>query len=212
MGRRGPRPDPDQAVKGYPGKRRSKADREAEKALELAKLLAPLTGPAAELPAMLRDAKYAPAAVVWKRLAPELRRTHRLPPESEFFFVQTCIYAQEWVAATEDLHTVGFVQHIETVAGGKMERRRPRSFDRQQAYSNLMELSARFGLTPHDLYTLFKDQAGAAISNPGLFGEDRRAPAPKPEAAAGDEPLGPPVGRIGGGFQRLKTQAAAKPN
>jgi len=212
MGRRGPKPDPDQAAKGFPGRRRSKAVRDAEEAARLAKLLAPSAGPAAELPQMLQDPKYAAAAVVWRKLAPELRRTHRLPVEAEFFFVQTCIYAQEWVAATEDLHTTGFIQQVQTVAGGKMERRRPRSFDRQQAYSNLMELSARFGLTPHDLYTLFKDQANAALTNPGLFGEERRAALDRP-AADPVEAAPAHAGRIGGGFERLKAQAApAKPN
>jgi len=219
MGRRGPRPDPEQAAKGYPARRKGKADRDAEEAMRLAKLLAPLVGPVAELPAMLQDPKYAPAAVVWRRLAPELRRTHRLPVEAEFFFVQLCIYAQEWASATEDLHSKGFTQTIQTVAGGKMERRRPRSFDRQQAYSNLMELSSRFGLTPHDLYSLFKDQALAAASNPGLFDQDRRggsqAPAAKPDADEEEDAadVAPePMRRIGG-FDRLKAaRALPKPN
>lgn len=216
MGKRGPRPDPHQEAKGYPSRRKTKADKAAEEAARLAKLLAPLMGPVAELPAMLQDPKYAPAAVVWKRMAPELRRTHRLPPESEFHFVQWCIYAQEWTSATEDLHANGFTQSIQTVAGGKMERRRPRSFDRQQAYSNLMELSSRFGLTPHDMYSLFKDQALAAASNPGLFGEDRRGPtqpAPQTEADEDAELETPaPMRRIGGFGQLKAARALPKPN
>ena len=194
MSPRGPRPDPDQAAKGYPGRRRSKADRAAELAAQTARLLAP--GDAkADLPGMLTDAKYAPAAAVWRQLAPELRRTHRLPKEAEFFFVQLCVYAQEWVEATEDLHTKGFSQNISTVAGGKMERRRPKTLDRQQAYANCMELSGKFGMTPHDMYALFKGQAAVAPNNPGLFGDERKGPAPTPEPQ--------PTSRIGSlGLQR----------
>lgn len=194
MGARGPRPDPAQAAKGFPGKRRSKAERAAVEAQRLAEMLAP-TGPAdADVPPMLREAKYAPAAALWRRLAPELRRTHRLPIESEFFLVQLCIYVQEWVSQTEDLHTKGFSQAIQTVAGGKMERRRPLIHDRQQAFQNCMELSARFGLTPTDMYSLFKGQAAVAPTRPDLFGGARQttpAPAPSEEVEA-------QTGRVGG--------------
>lgn len=203
MGARGPKPDPAQAAKGFPGKRKSKADRVALAAARVAELLAPAAAASVDLPAMLQDAKYAAAAAVWRRLAPELKRTHRLPVESEFYFIQVCIYAQEWVAATEDLHLNGFAQHVQTVAGGKMERRRPKTFDRQQAYSNLMDLSARFGLTPMDLYSVFKGQAAVAQNNPGLFGDDRKGPAPEAEE---------PVGRIGAFGRMRSTPPGERPN
>lgn len=195
MGKRGPRPDPAQAAKGFPGRRRSKAEKAADEAARVAGLLAPTAPGQLDLPAMLQDPKYAPAAHVFRQLAPELKRTHRLPKESEFFFVQLCIYAQEWVETTEDLHTRGFAQNVATVAGGKMERRRPKTLDRQQAFANCMELSSRFGLTPHDMYALFKGQAVVAASNPGLFGDERQASQPD----TGEQP-----GRIGG-LSRLRT-------
>ncbi|HTK34562.1 MAG TPA: P27 family phage terminase small subunit [Caulobacteraceae bacterium] len=193
MGERGPAPDPDQAAKGFPGKRRSKAEKAALEQVRIAALLSPAVGATADLPALLQDPKYAAAAAVWRRLAPELRRTHRLPLESEFLFAQFCIYAQEWVQVTDDLHTKGFSQNINTVAGGKMERRRPKVFDRQQAFQNCTELSGRFGLTPADMYGLFKDQALVAARNPGLFGDDRKAPAPGQDAPS-TEPA-PDVGQ-----------------
>lgn len=205
MGARGPKPDPAQAAKGYPGKRRSKADRDAEESARIAKLLAPLVGPIAELPAMLQDPRYAPAAVVWRQMAPELRRTHRLPKESEFFFVQLCVYAQEWTQATDDLHTNGFSQSVSTVAGGKMERRRPKTLDRQVAFNNCLDLAARFGLTPHDMYALFKDQVQVATRNPGLFGDDRQAAKPEPESNT-------PPGRIGGLSGFRSTPPTDRPN
>jgi phage terminase small subunit len=183
MGKRGPRPDPAQAAKGFPGRRKAKAEAAAGEAAKVAGILAPVDAAKADLPEMLRAERFAPAAAVWRKLAAELKRTHRLPVESEFFFVQLCIYAQEWTDATEDLHQVGFTQTVDTVAGGKMERRRPKTLDRQEAYRNCLDLSARFGLTPHDVYSLFKGQAAVAATNPGLFDPDRKGePDPAPAA------------------------------
>lgn len=205
MGARGPKPDPAQAAKGYPGRRVAKADKVAADAAKLAALLAPSTNPEVNLPALLQDPKYQAAAVVWTRLAGELRRTHRLPKESEFFLVQLCIYAQEWVDATEDLHRVGFTQNVKTTTGGRMERRRPKTFDRQQAFSNMGELSRKFGLTPVDMYDLFKGQANAAATNPGLFGDERSAPQPVEQ-----QPV--QTGRIGGLGALRSTPPGERPN
>lgn len=192
---RGPKPDPNQAAKGFPGRRKAKAKEAAAAAAHLVKLLAPGSS-LTDLPAILADKKYAPAAAVWRRLAPELRRTWRLPVEAEYGLVQFCIYWQEWVSATEDLHTNGFTQDVQTVAGDVMERRRPKTFDRQQAFSNIGELSVKFGLTPNDMYSLFKDQARVAETNPGLFGEGRKNDAPEPAAEADAPPA--VASRIGG--------------
>lgn len=201
MGARGPKPDPAQAAKGYPGRRRSKADKAAQEASRVAALVAPVSAEVGALPAMLQEPKYAPAAEVWRRLAPELRRTNRLPRESEVLFLEFCIYAQEWVSQTDDLHTKGFTQRIKTVAGGTMERRRPMVLDRQQAFQNCLQLSPKFGLTPMDMYDLFKGQAAAAANNPGLFGQDRQAPEPER-----------PAGRIGGFGAHRSTPPPERPN
>jgi len=218
MGARGPKADPNQAAKGFPGRRKAKAKKVAITAAKLTRLLQPRAADA-ELPPLLQDPKYAPAAAVWRRVAPELRRTHRLPPESEFYFVQVCIYTQEWVSSTEDLHANGFTQDVQTVAGGTMERRRPKQFDRQQAYSNLMELSVKFGLTPNDMYSLFKGQAAVAMSNPGLFDETRRAPVLPPAGQAADaetdEDAAPPPatpGRVGALAGMRSTPPGERPN
>lgn len=201
MGKRGPRPDPAQEAKGFPGRRKSRARAQAAQAAQVAEALAPVEDAKADLPEMLRLDRYAAAAGVWRRLAPELKRTHRLPLESEFHFVQLCIYVQEWVDATDDLHTNGFTQDVKTVTGGTMERRRPKTLDRQQAYANCLDLSGRFGLTPHDLYSLFKGQAAVAATNPGLFEEGRSAPEPEPTS-----------GRIGS-LTRLRSEPpASRPN
>lgn len=174
MGERGPKPDPDQAAKGYPGRRQAKADEAAQRAAKVAKLLEFRSAADVDVPPFLQDAMFDAAASIWRKLAPELRRTHRLPPESEINFMRFCVYAQEWFDATLDLHANGFEQHVGTVAGGSMERRRPKVFDRQQAHQDLMDLSADFGLTPGDMYVLFKGQAAVALTNPGLFTEGRK--------------------------------------
>ena len=207
MSKRGPRPDPAQAAKGYPGRRRSKANRDAEEAARVAALLAPIAPSAVDLPAMLQDPKYAPAAAVWRRIAPELRRTNRLTQADEFSFMQFCIYAQEWTAQTDDLHAKGFTQQIKTVAGGKMERRRPSTIDRQLAFDNGVKLSQKFGLTPVDMYDLFKGQRAAAETNPGLFGnrEPGSPPPPKPEEMA-------PASRIGAMALHRSTPPGERPN
>ena len=174
MGARGPAPDPHQAAKGYPGRRRGKAKEAADRAAMGAALLAPRPVDDVDLPSMLRGELYEGAAHLWRKLAPVLRSTHRLPVESEHAFAMLCIYSQEWAVTTNDLHANGFAQSIKTVAGGKMERRRPMTLDRQQAFSNVLDLSRRFGLTPVDMYDLFKGQAAAATHNPGLFGDERQ--------------------------------------
>ena len=65
-----------------------------------------------------------------------------------------------------------------------------------------MSLSKQFGLTPHDEYDLFKNQAGAAATNPGLFGGALAVPAQRkgePEEEAGEPAadVGPRVGMLG---------------
>lgn len=209
MGKRGPAPDLTQAAKGNPGRRRSKAEKDAEHAAKISAMLAPVDG-AADLPPMLQDAKYAAAAQVWRRLAPELKRTHRLPRESENYLVMLCIYAQEWVSTTDDLHTKGFSQSIKTVAGGRMERRRPMTLDRQQAYNNLMDLSAKFGLTPHDMYGLFKDQRLAVERNPDMFDAQRQDATPA--AAPADETGASPASRVGSLSRHRSTPPGGRPN
>lgn len=202
MGARGPKADPNQAAKGFPGRRKAKAEAAAKAAARLAKVLAVRSAAAVDVPGFLRDPLFAPAAAIWRNLAPELRRTHRLPPESETEFMRFCIFSQEWFDATYDLHSNGFEQSVATIAGGTMERRRPKVFDRAQAHQGLRELSASFGMTPNDMYVLFKGQASVAVSNPGLFGDDRKGdpglPLGAPEDGEAEAEPGAAARRVGG--------------
>lgn len=204
---RGRRPDPPglQAAKGHPGKRRSKAAAQLENAQHVAALLA--AAPAADplTPPVLTDPRFAGALKIWSDLAPELVRTHRLPRESRLIFVQLCVYTAEWLEAELDIVANGYSQRVKTVAGGYMERQRPMVQRRERAFDNVLKLSERFGLTPHDLYTLFKDQAAAASNNPGLFDGEGQAP-PAPQAPA------QPAGLVGAAARFRTEPPAAKPN
>lgn len=131
---------------------------------------------------------FAPALAVWRDLAPELVRTHRLPKESRIILAQLCVYIAEWTSATIDIAEKGPFQSVPTVSGGSMERGRPIVQFREVAMGNIRHLSAEFGLTPAEMFALFKDQAAAAQSNPGLFGPLGGGAAPaKDEASTPDQ-------------------------
>lgn len=158
-------------ARGYPGKRKSKADAALEQAARLAEMLA--AAPAATgdpmAPPGFIDKRSAPALRIWRDLAPTLVATGRLTEEDRFVFAQFCVYAGEWVAANEEVLNKGFAQRVKTVAGGFMERTRPAVAIRERAFDVVCKLAEKFGLTPRDRYSLFKDQAAAGLG--GLFGQ-----------------------------------------
>lgn len=142
-----------------------------EKRLQkVSELLAPLS-PGAEViaPRYLYEKGFEGALAVWQRLAPELKRTHRLPKDSQDTFAVFCCNFAEWLETQVDITENGRTQKVKTVAGGFMERDRPAMRHRQQAQDNVFKLSSAFGLTPVDMYSLFKDQKIVAAANPGLF-------------------------------------------
>ena len=165
-------PDPPglQAAKGNPGRRKSAVAKRIEEAERVAALLgrAPIDG--AEPPALIQHGPTAVVAVaVWRELAPRLAETQRLQKLHRSMFATFCVYFAEWVLANEDIQAKGHTQNVKTVAGGRMERLRPIVAIRDHAFERVMKLSERFGLTPSDEYAVFKDQAIAAVQNPGLF-------------------------------------------
>lgn len=195
-----------QEAKGSPGRRKSKVKMRAASAQRVAELLS--SAPTGDLltPPILSDPMFAPALAVWRELAPGLAKTHRLPAESRMIFVQLCVYMAEWLEAQVDVAENGFTQKVKTVAGGVMERKRPVLDRRERAFDNVQRLSAQFGLTPHDMYALFKDQAGVASTNPGLFGRDDKTANPVREDAA-------PTKSVVGAASRLRsTPPPPRPN
>lgn len=188
-GRRAAPPGMEKA-KGYPGKRKSQADRALERAAQIADLMAaaPATSGEPLAPPAFLDQRSAPALRIWRDLAPALVATGRLTEEDRVIFAQFCVYAGEWVTANEEILAKGYSQNVKTVAGGTMERTRPAVAIRERAFDVVLKLAEKFGLTPRDRYSLFKDQASAGLG--GLFGGQGNAPAsgsdePQPGAAAG---------------------------
>jgi len=187
-----------QEAMGNPGRRKSAVAKRMEEAERVAALLAqaPASGDPLAAPPIIDGS--APAVAVWRDLAPRLRSTHRLQPQHRPMFALFCVYFAEWVLAKEDVLKNGHTQRVKTVAGGMMERIRPIVAIRDRAFDMVLKLSERFGLTPSDEYSLFRDQAVAAAQNPGLFDRgDSQAPRPDAaEAAAPAEEEGE-IGLIG---------------
>lgn len=206
MGRLPDRPET-QKAKGGPGKRPAAYRRRKEQAERVAELLAAAPAGVGEpmAPPVLHDPMFAPALAIWKELAPELARTHRLPKDSRLIFVQLCVYTAEWFTSLVDVAENGADQRVKTVAGGYMERKRPVYDRRERAFDNVMKLSERFGLTPHDLYALFKDQAMAASQNPGLF--DQAGPAAPQPGVQPERPAG-----MIGSASRLRSEPPSRPH
>ncbi|MGE6693338.1 P27 family phage terminase small subunit [Sphingobium limneticum] len=176
---RGRKPDPDQEAKGFPNRRKSATKKREEEAERVAQLLVSSTaGDAMHPPAMIDQGPlYAGAVAVWKEMAPRLARTHRLPEQHRMIFAMFCVYYADWVSLNDQLKQEGMTQRVKTVAGGFMIRDHPAVRRRQECFDNVMSLSKQFGLTPHDEYDLFKNQASAAAMNPGLFGGALAVPA-----------------------------------
>ncbi len=192
---RGRKPDAPglQEAKGNPGRRKSAVQKRLDEAERVAALLAapPVGGDPLAAPPIIEQGSAA-AVAVWRDLAPRLRTTHRLQPHHRPMFALFCVYFAEWVVANEDVGRNGHTQKVKTVAGGMMERTRPIVSIRDKAFDMVMKLSERFGLTPSDEYSLFRDQAVAAAQNPGLFD----LPAPKPEQASTNDAPASLVGAL----------------
>lgn len=174
-----------QKAKGNPGRRKGKVAKREEEIARVAELLS--SAPADQVdplapPAILDGGPLCAAAIaVWKDLAPKLHKTRRLQLQHRPIFAMFCVYFAEWVIANEDVKKNGHTQSVPTVSGGSMERMRPIVTIRDRAFAQVMLLSDRFGLTPSDEYALFKDQAIAAATNPGLF-DHREKDAPRDPA------------------------------
>lgn len=208
----GRRPDPSglQAAKGDPGRRKASVKAREEKAARVAALLSNAGSGDLATPPLLTDPMFAPALAVWRDIGPELARTTRLPKEARLIFAMLCVYIAEWIEATVDIKEHGMFQNVPTVSGGTMERVRPIVQFREVAMGNIRHLSAEFGLTPAEMFALFKDQALAARENPGLFG----AAAPRPGAPAEDEPDSSAKASVVGSAARLRSQPppGSRPN
>lgn len=208
-------PDPPgaQEAKGHPGRRLSAVRRRELEAQRVAELLAqpPVDGAdALAPPAIIADGPLAAASMaIWRDLAPKLSATHRLQAQHRPVFAMFCVYFAEWVLANEEVAKRGHTQKVKTVAGGFMERMRPAVVVRDRAFNMVMLLSVRFGLTPSDEYSLFKEQALAAAQNPGLFDRSHDKPRDRGDGDESDAPPARPPGGIVGSMRSLDSEPPA---
>ena len=192
----GRRPDPNQAAKGNPNRRKSANAKRDEEALRIAKLLE-ANSPAdiSQPPKMIDQGPlYAAAVTVWKEMAPRLARTQRLGDVHKPIFAMFCVYYADWVRFDEMLKREGETQTVKTVSGDTMIRTHPAVRLRDKCFENVMKLSGVFGLTPVDEYELFRKQSLASLMSPGLFGDRPQAKASEDVAPA---PVGPQAGMLG---------------
>jgi phage terminase small subunit len=196
MGRRSDNPH-DQAAKGYPGKRKTKVEKQIAEAQRLADLLA--AAPArpndpASPPQFITDPRLKGALAVWEDHAPRLMRINLLDADYRHTFAMFCVYMADFVAANDEILRKGYSVNVRTVSGSMMPRENPSVSRRDVAADYILKLSAKFGLTPLDRYGLMKDQASLPAG--GLFHghEGQAAPATQPGAeppqADEDNPLG----------------------
>jgi P27 family predicted phage terminase small subunit len=195
MGRRRDSPDL-QAAKGYPGKRRSKTERQIAEAEALAALLAAApseSGDRLAPPVLLTDPRCAPALAVWRDYVPRLAKINLFGELDRHTFAIFCVYCAEFAAAQQDILERGYSRDVKTVSGDVMPRVNPSVDRRDTAQKIILEMAKRFGLTPLDKYALI----GAQSANPGaLFDPPAQQPSrqesssPEPPATGHDDLIG----------------------
>lgn len=190
MGRRKDPPGA-QKAKGYPGRRKTKAEKQDEQAQKYAALLA--TAPAEEngdilAPPAFMDSRFAGALVIWKEYVPRLTKLNLFEPLDRHTFALFCVYLCEWVIANEEIQEKGYSVDVKTVSGDMMPRENPAVGRRDNAFKFVMELSKRFGLTQLDRYALMGHQASSPLG--GLFDRKSTETTPKQVEQTSNEASG----------------------
>lgn len=146
-------------------KAKPSADAKREAALAEAQRLATLlsTAPAqgGDLlapPAFVADPRLAPALAVWKDLAPTLASTGRLAHLDRSTFAALCYWHAEYITAIDDILERGYSFMVKATSGGVRPWTNPSVERRDTAWTEIMKLSERFGLTPLDRIALNKNR------------------------------------------------------
>lgn len=139
-------------------------------------------------PAMLNDPTAAPALVVWRDLAPTLSVTGRLGKLDRLMFAGFCYWAALFAKASDDLARNGRSRLVRTVSGDKMPRRNPAVDDQREAWSRMVEMSAKFGLTPMDRAAVAKAAKGLDLDDDDElpFGGQRKPVEPAASGVVAD--------------------------
>lgn len=207
----GRRRDPDQAAKGFPARRRTKAEIADARAQETATLLAsaPIeSGDGLAPPNLLHVPGTAGALAVWREYAPRLRPLNLLAEHDRHTFALFCVYTAEFYeCAAIVADPAKKFREVKTVSGDKMIREHPAVGRMDVASSKMLELSKRFGLTPLDRYDLLGKQSAALGSGGGLF-------APGQPPAKADKPAidAAPATPLIGGLDGLDSAPPGRPN
>jgi len=199
---RGRRPDsPDeQAAKGFPGKRKSKTQKQIAHAEEIAALLvaapAESSDPLAP-PAMLNDPRCAAPRAIWLDYVPRLARINAVTETDRHTFAMFCVYTAEFAAANAAIIDEGYSRNVKTISGSMMPRKNPNVERRDTACAFMLDLAKRFGLTATDRFNLLSQQR--AVLQSGMLGNagaqqqrsEGTAAASKPDAPADNSsPIG----------------------
>jgi P27 family predicted phage terminase small subunit len=212
----------DQRSKGYPGKRKSKTDRELEAMAMAAERDAQLLAAAGAggdlqvLPIFLNDPRLKPATMIWREYAPRLDKLNLLTTLDRHTFSMFCIYAAEFVLANKECLDKGFTIMVTTVAGSKskgktgsqMPRDNPALARRDFAAKMMLGLSEKFGFTPLDRNKLIREHA-MQFDAETLFGQGRAMPSRDSAGTAPDQPAGED---IIGSLNTLDTPTPGKMN
>lgn len=164
-------------------KRLSKEEKLLAEAARLASLLAeaPRIGEA-ELapPAFIADKRLAAAAKVWEQLAPLLETSRRLQAVDRTAFAALCYWQSEFLTAVDDIAERGYSFLGKAIAGGSRPWTNPSVARRDTAWSQVVALSAKFGLTPLDRIALNKNKGNTLDDSDMLPGMGTPAPAAPP--------------------------------
>jgi P27 family predicted phage terminase small subunit len=187
-----------QAAKGYPGKRRSKTERQIAEAEAIAALLASAPAESSDRlapPALLTDPRCAPALAVWRDYTPKLAKLNLFGELDRHTFAIFCVYCAEFAAAQQDILEKGYSRNVKTVSGDLMPRVNPSVDRRDTAQKIILEMARRFGLTPLDQFALLGQQA--SMPSGGLFPAQPAQQPPSADAAAKPDDHGELIGVMG---------------
>jgi P27 family predicted phage terminase small subunit len=171
-----------QAAKGSPGKRMSKGDRALAEAQRLAALVAALPAESSDPfspPAILLDERLAPALVVWRELAAELKKFNIVSALDRYTFAVFCITVADYMAAVDNVLVNGPCHSVKTIAGDKMMRTNPAVKIKERLGRFIFDAAAEFGLSPLRRYALLREQSaygGGAIAPAASASHDAQAP------------------------------------
>ncbi len=134
------------------------------------------------VPAFVSDKRMPAAAAVWRQLMDALPDEMRVVRSPERIMLgMLAYYCVEWIEAVDDLAVHGHYERTETGAGGVKIVTNPSVQRRTIAHRAIVDLSARFGLTPLDLERLKASVSASADKTPASKPRGKKQAKPSPE-------------------------------